>query len=304
MLETAGGVGPDTKKMRWYVMQEGKTAGPLDGEEIFRQGREGRLSPGMHIRDEAGAWMPILQSPFASVVSSPVAVATHSPSIKRVAIGIPVAVVLLVVLVLLVAAFSSSKTPPPTDTPVVAAAVRPAPEPTREPTIAERLGKTSTLHEAIRLTKPLMGDVQPGDEANPGAALLALWWAHHSDLWPELISMADTKRAEVLKDSEPFRGQRICMTGSVTQIFRDKSSSASKPTYMGVMYHNGGHVRFVTSQSTQGVVEDTPARFCGIVIGLQSYSNVSNGTTHAIQVVGLFDIPANGGRGLPQYDEW
>lgn len=57
--------------MRWFVMHEGKTEGPVEGEEVFRMGKVGRLFPTTHVRDEAGAWMPITQSPFASAVSMP-----------------------------------------------------------------------------------------------------------------------------------------------------------------------------------------------------------------------------------------
>lgn len=289
-------------------MHEGKTAGPVDGEEIFRLGKAGELFPSMHVRDEAGAWMPITQSPFASVVTVPVVAAAPQGqqgnntgiSMKRIAIGVAVAIGVPVIGFTLVGLLSK-KSPPPL--PVVT--VPAAPEPTKPsaPTLGDRLVAATTLREAIAIAKPLMGDVR-GEDVNQGAAVLATWWAHRPNLWSQLVAMPDTRRAEIMKDPDPYRGQRICMTGSVTQIFRDKSTPANAPVYMGVLYHNGGFVRFLAVQSTQGIVEDTPARFCGIAVGLQSYPNVSGGTTHAIQVVGLFDTPANGGKGLPQYDEW
>jgi hypothetical protein len=260
------------------------------------------------VRDDAGAWMPIAQSPFASVVSTPATLATATrksdglgASAKRIAFGVIVAVAVPVT-IFVVAGFLNRKTTPP---PLPAATVTAAPEAPKPqaPTLSEKLAGAANLSEAVALTKPHFGDVQ-GEEVNNGAALLAMWWAHRSTLWNELVAMPDTRRAEIMKDPDPYRGQRICMTGSVTQIFRDKSTPPSAPVYMGVLYHNGGFVRFLAVQSTQGIVEGTPARFCGIAVGLQSYPNVSGGTTHAIQVVGLFDIPANGGKGLPQYDEW
>src|SRR4051812_14726435 len=91
--------------MQWYVMHEGKAAGPVDGEEIFKLGKEGQLFPSMHVRDETGAWMPVLQSPFASVVSAPARVGEPTmgtssglskASIKRIALGAVGAVVVLV----------------------------------------------------------------------------------------------------------------------------------------------------------------------------------------------------------------
>ncbi|MGC4091371.1 MAG: hypothetical protein QM756_26535 [Polyangiaceae bacterium] len=55
--------------MRWYVMANGQTVGPEEGETIMQWGRDGLLLVGSHVRDELGGnWMPVEQSPFASVV--------------------------------------------------------------------------------------------------------------------------------------------------------------------------------------------------------------------------------------------
>lgn len=277
--------------MRWYVMHEGTTAGPVEGEEVFKLGQQGQLFPSMHVRDENGVWMPILQSPFASVVASPARVAKSEPravSPARIAIGVVVGVVVCLVLLVGLAAIGGRSSSP--STPAVAATTPEAPAPApAPPTPLERMAKAATLREAVGITRPLMADVR-GEDISQGAALLAVWWARRPALWSELTAMPDSKRAEIMKDPDAYRGQRICMTGTVSQIFRDKSSSTSAPVYMGVLYHNGGFARFIAVQSTQGVVENTPARFCGIAIGLQSYDNVNKGTTHAIQAVGLFDI--------------
>ncbi len=292
--------------MKWYVMHEGKTAGPVDGEEIFKLGKQGQLFPSMHVRDEAGGWMPILQSPFASVVSmaAPVVQPQAVPggiagSAKRIVIGVVGSIVVLVGGLTLIGALSKPKMPP---VPVAQPAPEPEPAP-HVPTPLERLASATSLRQAIPIAKPLMGDTQNGD-VSQGAVVLALWWAHHPNLWAELLSMPDTKRAEIMKDPDPYRGQRICITGSVIEIARDKSTPASAPVFEGGISHNSGYVRFLAVGSTTGIVESTPARFCGIAIGLQTYPNRMNSTTTAVYVVGEFDIPANGGQGLPQYDEW
>ena len=36
-----------------------------------------------------------------------------------------------------------------------------------------------------------------------------------------------------------------------------------------------------------------PARFCGIATGRDTYANTGGGTTHAVRVVGMFDLPEN-----------
>lgn len=291
--------------MKWYVMHEGKTAGPVDGEEIFKLGKQGELFPSMHVRDETGAWMPILQSPFASVVAASVSVPAAAPlanvaaSAKRIVIGVVVAVVALVGGLTVVAAVSKKPLPP-----VPEAQIQPAQAPAPHvPTPVERIATATTLRQAIPIAKPLMADTQNGD-VSQGAVILALWWARHPSLWAELLAMPDTKRAEIMKDPDPYRGQRICITGSVIEIARDKSTPASAPVFEGGISHNSGYVRFLAVGSTAGIVESTPARFCGVAIGLQTYPNRMNSTTTAVYVVGEFDIPANGGQGLPQYDEW
>jgi hypothetical protein len=297
--------------MQWYLMHEGKTAGPVDGEEIFRLGKAGELFPSMHVRDEAGAWAPILQSPFASVVTiveprlaAKPQTAGAAASLKRIAIGVVVVIVGLIAALMVAVAIGRavSKRPAAPPLPVVEA-VAEAPKP-KVVTPVERLARVGTLAEAITIAKPMMDDTQ-GEQVSPGAAVLALWWSQHSDRWTELMAMPDTRRADILKDPDFYRGRRICMTGTVVQIFRDKTAGSPAPIYLGVMSHGyANFVRFLAVQSTHGVVEDTAARFCGIAIGTQSYPNVSGGTTIAVQVVGEFDIPANGGKGLPQNDEW
>ena len=56
--------------MRWYVMRNGETQGPVDGVTVV-----GWIKGGMReasVRDETGgAWMPLAQSPFSQYVAKP-----------------------------------------------------------------------------------------------------------------------------------------------------------------------------------------------------------------------------------------
>ena len=55
----------------------------------------------------------------------------------------------------------------------------------------------------------------------------------------------------------------------------------------------GKKVSFFAVQSTGDLVEGSRARLCGVVTGRYSYSNTGNGTTHAVKVVGVFDLAEN-----------
>lgn len=157
------------------------------------------------------------------------------------------------------------------------------------PTLAEKALAAKSLRETLAYSVPLMQDVD-GEKLSDGALLFAAWASGH-EFWQDLLRMPDTKRAEILKDSDSQRGRRICVSGTVTQIFRDKSLPFR--AFLGVLLAGPtGFVRFVAVNSTEGVLENQWARFCGITPGVQSYPNVSSGTTHAVQIVGSFDLSA------------
>lgn len=51
--------------------------------------------------------------------------------------------------------------------------------------------------------------------------------------------------------------------------------------------------RLIALGSNRGIDQGSRARFCGIVIGRYSYRSSGGGTTHAVQLVGAFDIAEN-----------
>lgn len=293
--------------MRWYVSRDGEVVGPVEPAELIEwvRTRPAEQRSGLFVRDEAAsAWVPIDQSPFvaaikiadASVAAELTQLRSSTPGQKRVVIATAAGGAMLLLLAIISAASSSSSAK--TETLASSAPVQnqnQEPPKAIEVTPSQRMAAATSLGEAIAVAKPLMSDTT--EDESPGAAILALWWARHPGLWGQLLAMPDTRRADIMKDPELYRGQRICLTGSVVQISRDKS--VGDPVFLGVMSHSlGGYVRFIAVQSTQGIVEETMARFCGIAIGTRSYANTGGGTTIAAQVVGEFDIPANGGKGL------
>jgi hypothetical protein len=95
-----------------------------------------------------------------------------------------------------------------------------------------------------------------------------------------------------MKDPEAERGKRLCSLGTINQIEVDRS--AGSPIYNGGLMTPGfDSVRFSAVGSSGDLVEGSGARICGIVTGKYSYSNAGGGTTHAVYLVGMFDIPQN-----------
>ncbi len=175
--------------------------------------------------------------------------------------------------------------------PLPAAAVataEPLPSP-REPTKAELLAVTRSLSGAVSVLRSSFRDF--GNELDPAAAMLALWSAENMR-WSELQRLPEVKHGMVMKDPELARGKLHCNSGSLVEIQVDRSGGAA--VYVGGLLSNSGQwLRFVAVQSTGALVQNSPARICGVVTGLQSYSNVAGGMTHAVHVVGMFDLPEN-----------
>lgn len=130
------------------------------------------------------------------------------------------------------------------------------------------------------------------DEEDEGAILLAQWMGDKRTTVKDLKEKIDeTSRALVMKDSVRERGRYFCTSGKVIQI----------QVVRGGITHTAGilmtpswdPIRFVTTRSSGNIVDNTHARFCGIVSGRYSYSNTGGGVSHAVYLAGLFDIPEN-----------
>jgi hypothetical protein len=159
----------------------------------------------------------------------------------------------------------------------------------RAPTPEALIAQTRTLSDALAIARPAMADQALADKApSAGARLLAGWMVKHA-FWDELMTMPDAKRAEVMKDSESMRGRRLCVTGRINQIFRDKTVTDTK-IFLGVMMIGySGFVRFIATGNTTDVLEGRTARFCGITPGLHEYATQDNTQITAVQLVGSFD---------------
>jgi len=117
-------------------------------------------------------------------------------------------------------------------------------------------------------------------------------WSASRLTWVELMGVAETKRGLVMKDPDAERGKRLCVSGSIVEIRVDRSDGDT--LYFGGLVSPSLEVlRFIAVRSTGGLIEDSPARFCGVVTGLQSYLASNGSVLHAVFAVGMFDLPEN-----------
>ena len=59
------------------------------------------------------------------------------------------------------------------------------------------------------------------------------------------------------------------------------------------MLSRGQVIHYLAAGDTGTLVDGDRARFCGVTTGRYSYSNAGGGTTHAVQLIGMFDLPSN-----------
>lgn len=152
---------------------------------------------------------------------------------------------------------------------------------------AAQLGEKGTLAEAIDFVRPFMSDEY--NRTSVGADLLALWATGHMAWSDVAVKQNETSFALVQKDADAQRGKRLCVSGGMIQI-----GKVNEEWFRGLLMTGASNLyNFLSVGDTGELVEGSRARFCGVVIGSYSYDNSGGGTGHAVQVVGLFDLPVN-----------
>jgi hypothetical protein len=94
------------------------------------------------------------------------------------------------------------------------------------------------------------------------------------------------------KDSDEARGKRMCVSGTVIQIEVEKTDVGKLNTGLLMSWSNN-LFNYVTVGTSGELVAQSAARICGVVTGKYDYSNSAGGTGHAIEIVGMFDLPQN-----------
>lgn len=161
-----------------------------------------------------------------------------------------------------------------------------------KPSLHDQMMATSSLSRALSLARKVMTDER--GKLSKGAALLAFWAARNGLKVGQVRALPESGYKSVMKDSDEERGRYICTRGKLIEIRAEKTAYGK--LYEGGMFMGWGYskvARFIAVGSTRGINQGSRARFCGVVIGRYSYSNSGGGTTHAVQLVGVFDIAEN-----------
>lgn len=200
-----------------------------------------------------------------------------------------VTISLIVLLCALIACKKHNDSVPITSEPNVNSAPTPEQElepEEKQPSLVNQVMEKKTLKDAIEFSKLAMEDSY--NESSAGSLLLAAW-ASKNLTWKDVQALPKTRRGLVMKDSDKERGKGLCASGRVIQI-----SKAASDVYAGLILNSALDVySFLAVKDTGEIEEGSRATFCGVVTQKYSYSNSGGGTTHSIQIVGMFDLPEN-----------
>ncbi len=144
--------------------------------------------------------------------------------------------------------------------------------------------------EAFAVARPFM--VDQANDTSAGGALFAVWSLEHLRWTDVAVTHDETTFARVRKDVDAERGKRLCVGGAIIQIEAVKQPQGT--LFDGLLLSVDGELHhFLAVKSTGDLVKNSTGRLCGFVTGRYDYSNSGGGTGHAIDVVGMFDLPAN-----------
>jgi len=165
----------------------------------------------------------------------------------------------------------------------------PPPPPPPEETFAQKLGKAKTYSDMWKLCSTLPMYKNVDDEINKGALCVSLWASDHFGWTTVHVSKDETSYSLVMKNVEKERGKRLCVRGRLIQI------SESGNTNEGLLMTPSGKLyNFINVGSSGDITGDSMnERMCGVVIGTYHYRNSGGGVGHAVDMVGMWDIPEN-----------
>jgi hypothetical protein len=170
------------------------------------------------------------------------------------------------------------------------ASMPPAPPPPPVATIRDRLMKATTLADALAIAQPRMADTF--NEPSAGALLLGAWAAGTMRWADVFVAKDETSIRLAKKDPDEARGKRMCYSGRIIQIAVERGSFGKLSVGL-LLTGSYDLLHFMAAGSSGDLVEGKRGRLCGVVTGKYDYANSGGGTGHAIQVVGMFDLPEN-----------
>jgi len=122
------------------------------------------------------------------------------------------------------------------------------------------------------------------------ARLVGEWAQIHPMTWGDVyVKRDEVSLRAAQKDPVAARGKRLCYSGELLAITR------ADGMHEGQLMTRQGNIHFLAVGSTGDLVADSRARICGVVTGMVSGTNAFGGTVEAVQVVGMFNLPANTG---------
>lgn len=132
--------------------------------------------------------------------------------------------------------------------------------------------------------------VDAGDRIPPAAWELALR-ADAVARWSDLAPPRDeTTVLQAMKDIEPARGKRLCVTGRLAEVHVVRADGFAAS--WGTLVSTAGAITAVGGAETGDLVAGSAARFCGVVVGSRAYRNTRGGEAQTIMVAGAWDLPA------------
>ena len=136
------------------------------------------------------------------------------------------------------------------------------------------------------------------DKHSAGTMLLTAWAARRMRWSDVAVEKDETTYALVQKDTNEERGKRLCASGSIIEIEAVEAADNRK-MHRGLLMTSASKVlSFIAVASTGSLADESEARICGVVTGKFDYTKSAGGTGHAIDMVGMFDLPENHPRGV------
>ena len=149
----------------------------------------------------------------------------------------------------------------------------------------------TNLVDAIEQVKPQMTDAAAGEQSSNGKILLARWAMKNMN-FSEIQSLPSSSFALTMKDPDETRGRKLCIQGSVIEISVEKVPDG-KIAIAGMFDASHNIYRVIAVGSSGDITSESRAKFCGVIIGREDYENSNGGVSHAVALVGMFDIPEN-----------
>jgi hypothetical protein len=183
--------------------------------------------------------------------------------------------------------------PAPGTTKVSVTSAPPQPKAVTAEDLVDKLLDPSKSPNAMRAIQAGFTDTQ--DRISDAAFIFAMWASKRLSWKDFYVEDDETTIAKVMKDSDEGRGKRMCYGGHIVQI-RVNKTKYGKIAEGLLVTGDTKFLSFLAVGSTGDLVERSRGRLCGIVTGRYSYANSGGGTTHSVQVVGMFDLPENTGK--------